>query len=236
MLEIKMFAFGANALLKERKHCNMGLVHESRLSHAGRNNCRKTERDLPKWWEMKKQLLEATAGGSGIQRVAITPKEGEGIPLQSIEQGHLRAEAAFTQVSSPGWKWPKSSFHRTSGLCPSAMKGGVSVGRYQCRDACNTIVRTQPRAPWFVCCLLLGSELPWRSQHFGKHHHILLPTELFSPVPLRERVTLKRKKKKTKRRYMVLTQPSWFFFPCLNEFWAATSPKISTWGSCLHSH
>lgn len=97
-----MFVFGANALLKERKHCNMGLVHESRLSHAGRNNCRKTETDLPKWWEMKKQLLEASAGGSGIQRANVTPKEGEGTPMRSAEQGHLRAEAALTQVSSPG--------------------------------------------------------------------------------------------------------------------------------------
>jgi len=41
------------------------------------------------------------------------------------------------------------------------------------------------------------------------HHGALFP------LPLREGVTLQRKKE---RRYLVLAQPSWFFFPFLNEF------------------
>lgn len=181
-----MLVFRANDLLKERKHWDIELVHESRLSQSTRNNCRNPECGFSKWW--------LSFSGSGFQRVAVTSKQGEGSPLWTVRQEDLRVGAAFIQSSSPSISVAHESllwglnvrkmvtrlitqdFCRLLSLCCEGWSQWwqIHVHQYWCGDAGNTFVWIQPWAPWFVCFLLLGSELPWKSQHFSKHCCILL--------------------------------------------------------------
>lgn len=169
--------------------------------------------------------LQLGQQGPGLQRVAVTPKcVGVVAPLCALQSGAISGlqlpPHRFTPPVSllpsclpskriPLEKEPKFSFQRSSSAFYPSLWWVVppTVGAHSLETGVGTCITPLCAFPLFICCLLLCSVLPWRSQHFSKHYRVVLPAEPFSLFPSGTESHLKKE-----IRCLVLAGPSWHFF------------------------
>lgn len=195
------------------------------MEWTNRNKCKK-----PKWWEITKQPPAAGAIGlwapvGGCHTMVC----GAGVTtLCSAKQGNLRAAAAFSQVSSPGLSaahvspLQEDTIRKIANIhfigvlqlsVPSLWRVvPPRVDAHSLETSVRTCITPLCAFPLFICCLLLCSALPWRSQHFSKQHRVVLPIEPFSLFPWGTESHFKKRKPN-----LVLAGPLWHFFLFLNN-------------------